>query len=38
MRIQGSLHIEWCSAPIMSVNSWKYGTKEQTHAGHRLCR
>jgi hypothetical protein len=38
MRLQGSLHPEWCSAPSMSVNSWKDGMQEPTHIGHGLCR
>jgi hypothetical protein len=38
VRLQGSLHTEWCSDPSISIDSWKDGTQELTHTGHGLCR
>jgi hypothetical protein len=36
VRLQGSLHPGWHSAPILSSYSWQALQKELSHTGHRI--
>jgi hypothetical protein len=36
VRLQGSLHLGWCSVPILSAYSRKYRQKEPADTSHRV--
>jgi hypothetical protein len=36
VRLQGSLHLGWCSAPSLSIDHWQSRQEESTDASHRL--